>query len=116
MLSLNLFQSTIKNTFNLNSNASREEFWNFQILSTILTIFSLFFMLAIYSLPSLIFFLIFITAFIFIMFMVVVNLSVSIRRLNDLNQPKILILISFLPIIGLIFFYGYLGFATKSKK
>jgi uncharacterized membrane protein YhaH (DUF805 family) len=107
MLSIKLFGETIKNTFEFKGKSTRNEFWNFQFF-IILTSFLISMALVFTPLTNHEIILSF-----FIILSSICNFSLGLRRCEDINKSRWLMLVALIPLIGVFFFYGYLGF-TKT--
>lgn len=115
------FFNTFKNTFNWKDKATRKEFWNFHFVSTTVQITMLLLIQNEFSsdknLNNDFYLNMFLSLFyIYIIGAFIPIMSLGVRRLNDLNKSKFLIALLFLPIIGLIFYYFYLGLSKSSKQ
>lgn len=128
MFDLFLFYESMKKTFNIKDSATRTEFWNFHTISTLINIFILFYMFEfsidkfnlaminptqyqnesnLNSFSSIIIILYF-------LFISINNITIGMRRLNDIKIHKILIFLIFTPLIGFVLYF-IIGFIPSKK-
>ncbi|MBO5136627.1 MAG: DUF805 domain-containing protein [Clostridia bacterium] len=90
---MNWYIHTIKNYFNFSGRARRKEYWMFSIISAVITLLLSIIdsLIGIQLLTSL-----------YSLFVLIPNLSVSFRRIHDINKSAWWFLISFIPVIGAI--------------
>ncbi len=105
-----------KNIFNYSGRASRKEFWMFQLyyfILYILLIFPLSFIIMLFDTDidnlSDIFF------FGFLILHSIVNLSISVRRIHDLNKSASYLFYSFIPLVGHTIDEPHYKFSNKSR-
>jgi uncharacterized membrane protein YhaH (DUF805 family) len=109
MLNFSLFKDTIKNTFVINGKSNRLEFWNYQAWMTIISIIGG--LISAFVIHDIL--ILFIP---FLIFNLISSTTLGIRRLNDLNLNKWLILTSFIPLIGPIIYFGFIGLTPGENK
>ncbi len=90
---MNWYIYAIKNYFNFSGRARRKEYWMFSLISAIIAI-----------VLSVIDAVIGITLFtsLYSLFVLIPNLSITFRRLHDINKSAWWLLISIIPIVGAI--------------
>lgn len=90
---MNWYIYAIKNYFNFSGRARRKEYWMFSLISAIIAL-----------VLSVIDAVIGITLFtsLYSLFVLIPNLSITFRRLHDINKSAWWLLISIIPIVGAI--------------
>ncbi len=129
MLNLELFQHSIKKTFNVKDRATRKEFWTFQIITSILStiVMILLFKFSFNSFDAIIVnsnnnkemmdnsFSVGVFMLLYFGFVSISNFTLGMRRLNDIEKNKFLILLVLTPFIGVFFFYFIGCLPTKNQ-
>lgn len=116
------YLNTLKKTFNWNEKSTRKDFWTFHFVSFIIQV--TFVYLFVGYIPKilanqptkndiLMIDIVFITFILYLFITFLTTISLAVRRLNDLNKSKFFTLIMFVPFVGLLFYFGYLGFAKS---
>ncbi len=122
MTILGSYLSTLKRTFNWKEKATRKDFWIFHFVSFIIQItfvylFTAYIPKILANQPTkndiLMIDIVFLTFILYLFVTFLTTISLAARRLNDLNKSKFFTLIMFVPFIGLLFYFGYLGFAKS---
>lgn len=104
LFSIDTFSKTIANTFSIKGRASRLVFWNYQLLvGFILMGISVMLSFSDNILLTYLFFTVLLVS-------VITSTTLGIRRLHDLNKSGWFALINFIPLIGGLIYFIYIGF------
>ncbi len=89
---MDYYVSIMRNYANFDGRARREEYWMFQLFNTLILV-------ALFIL-GLLFEPLFFIAFIYVLLVIVPSLSVTVRRLHDIDLSGWWVLIKFVPYLG----------------
>lgn len=91
------FIKCLKNYANFNGRARRKEFWMFVVINVVIG-YVLSFVLGLISSELVM------AAYVYCLAMFLPSLAVGVRRLHDINKKGICILVSLIPIVGVIIY------------